>query len=86
MSETVRWNVKVSADADRAVRGYLAQKGMKKGDLSKFVEEAVQWRVFWMTVDKARESTADLDPAELEGLIDEALQEARADGLRLRRG
>lgn len=78
MSETVRWNVKVSADADRAVRGYLAQKGMKKGDLSRFVEEAVQWRVFRMTVDRARASTADLEPDELERLITEAVDKARA--------
>lgn len=82
MSEAVRWNIKVSADADRAVRGFLAQRGMKKGDLSRFVEEAVQWRVFRMTVDRAREATAELDPAELESLITEAVAQARADKMR----
>lgn len=86
MSEAVRWNIKVSADADRAVRGFLAQRGMKKGDLSRFVEEAVQWRVFRMTVDRAREATAELDPAELESLITEAVAQARADKMRRHQG
>lgn len=79
MTEAVRWNIQVSADTDRAVRSYLAQTGMKKDGLSKFVEEAVQWRVFRITVDRAREAAADLDPAELENLITKAVDAARAD-------
>lgn len=79
MNEAVRWNIKVSADADRSVRGCLAQRGMKKGDLSRFVEEAVQWRVFRMTVDQAREATSDLDRGELERVISEAVEAARAE-------
>jgi hypothetical protein len=31
-----RWTVSVSKDTDIAVRTFLAQRGMKKGDLSKF--------------------------------------------------
>lgn len=79
MAEAVRWNIKLSADTDRAVRGYLAQTGMEKGDLSTFVEDAVQWRVFRITVDRAREATADLGPIQLENLITEAVDAARAD-------
>jgi hypothetical protein len=41
-----RW---VAADSEKSAA--LAQKGMKKGDLSKFIEEAVRWRVFDQTVD-----------------------------------
>lgn len=77
MAEAVRWNIKVSADADRAVRSYLAQTGMKKGDLSRFVEDAVQWRVFRIAVDSARDATADLNQNELEELITEAVDAAR---------
>jgi hypothetical protein len=44
MEDTVRWTVKVSRETDTALRSYLAQRGMKKGDISKFVEEAVRWR------------------------------------------
>jgi hypothetical protein len=46
---------------------------MKKGDLSKFIEDAVKWRVFEQTVAEARSRFADLEPDALEALIDEAL-------------
>lgn len=40
---TVRWNVAVSTDTDQALRMFLAsQGGGRKGDLSRFIEEAVQ--------------------------------------------
>lgn len=79
MSEVIRWNIEVSADADRAVRSYLAQTGMNKGDVSKFVEDAVRWRMFRITVDEARQATAALDPAELDDLINEAVDAARGE-------
>ena len=46
MEEIVRWSVKVSKDTDVSLRSFLAQRGMKKGDLSKFIERAVQKEVF----------------------------------------
>lgn len=42
---TVRWSLKVSPDTDAAVRNYLGQIGGRKGDLSIFVERAVQERL-----------------------------------------
>lgn len=40
---TVRWNISVSADTDQALRVFLASRGGgKKGDLSRFIEEAVK--------------------------------------------
>jgi hypothetical protein len=78
MSEdTTRWTVSVSKDTDITVRSFLAQRGMKKGDLSKFIEEAVKWRIFDQTIAEARSKFADIAPAELEGLIDEAVAAAR---------
>jgi len=50
MEEAVRWNIKVSKETDLALRTFLGAQGMKKGDLSKFIEEAVRWRVFHRTV------------------------------------
>lgn len=78
-NNTVRWNLKVSQEADRAVRGLLAARGMKKGDLSKFVDEAVRWRVFRVTVEQVREKFADMPADELEALIEEAVGAARAE-------
>ena len=36
-TDMVRWTVSVSRETDIAVRGFLAQHGMKKGDLSRFM-------------------------------------------------
>jgi len=74
-----RWTVSVSKDTDIAVRSFLAQRGMKKGDLSKFIEEAVKWRVLDQTMTEARSRFADMPPAELESLIDEAVAAVRKD-------
>lgn len=75
--DTTRWTVSVSKETDIAVRSFLAQRGMKKGDLSKFIEEAVKWRVLDRTIAEARSKFADLSPGELESLIDEAVAAAR---------
>jgi hypothetical protein len=77
--DTTRWTVSVSKETDITVRSFLAQRGMKKGDLSKFIEEAVKWRVLDQTVTEARSKFADLSPAELESLIDEAVASVRKD-------
>ena len=75
---TIRWTVSVSKKTDIAVRSFLAQRGMKKGDLSKFIEEAVRWRIFHQTVSEARAAFADVSPNELQKLIDESVEDARA--------
>ena len=75
--DTTRWTVSVSKATDIAVRSFLAQRGLKKGDLSKFIEEAVRWRVLDQTMAEAREKFADLPPAELEALLAEAVAATR---------
>ncbi|MCH9828607.1 ribbon-helix-helix domain-containing protein [Algiphilus sp. W345] len=76
--DTTRWTLTVSKDTDIALRSYLAQRGMKKGDLSAFVEEAVRWRVFEQTVADARKGFSDLPADEAQRLIDEAVADTRA--------
>jgi len=73
---TTRWTVSVSKDTDVAVRTFLAQRGMKKGDLSKFIEEAVRWRVLDQTIAEARAKFADLSSEALDSLIEEAVTAA----------
>ena len=75
--DTTRWTVSVSKETDITVRSFLAQRGLKKGDLSKFIEEAVKWRVLDQTVAEARSKFADLPPEELDAVIEEAVAEAR---------
>jgi hypothetical protein len=75
----VRWSVKVSKSTDRSLRSHLAQRGLKKGDLSKFIEEAVRWRVFHQTVKDVKARNANVSPEEIEAAIDEALTAVRAE-------
>lgn len=74
---TTRWTVSVSRDTDIAMRSYLAQRGMKKGDLSKFIEDAVKWRVLDQTMAEARVGFADLSGEAVEALADEAVAAVR---------
>jgi len=61
----------VSKSTDRSLRSHLAQKGLKKGDLSKFIEEAVRWRVFHQTVEDVKARNANVSPEEIEAVIDD---------------
>jgi hypothetical protein len=82
MAETddvVRWTVKVSRDTDISLRSFLAQRGMKKGDLSKFIERAVQKEVFAQTVASVQARNADVPDEEVEGAIEDALRQVRAE-------
>jgi len=77
--EAVRWNIKVSKETDLTLRTFLGAKGMKKGDLSKFIEEAVRWRVFHRTIQDIKSRNADSDPGEIQRIVDEAVAEVRAE-------
>ena len=45
MENPVRWSLKVSKETDEALRAHLGRAGGRKGDLSRFVQEAVQARL-----------------------------------------
>ena len=77
--EAVRWNIKVSKKTDLTLRTFLGSQGMKKGDLSKFIEEAVRWRVFHRTIQDIKARNTDTDPEELQSLIDDAVREVRSE-------
>ena len=72
-----RWSLSVSPETDASLREYLGAQGMKKGDLSRFVEEAVRWRMFDATVQGIKQRNADQSDADLQALIDEALDAVR---------
>jgi len=86
MDQPVRWTVRVSKDTDVAVRTFLAQRGMKKGDLAKFIEEAVRWRVLDQTVAETKARNAKSSKDEINAAIDEALTVVRAERFAGRRG
>jgi hypothetical protein len=86
IKEAVRWNIKVSKETDLTLRTYLGARGMKKGDLSKFIEEAVRWRIFNRTVQEIKARNAGADPDELQAIVYAALREVRAQRSTKRKG
>ena len=75
---TARWNLAVSADTDQALRLFLASHGGgRKGDLSRFVEEAVRARILELTAEQVKSANAHLSEADLTALVDESVEWAR---------
>lgn len=85
MENSIRWSLVVSKETDVSLRMYLAQHGMRKGDLSKFVEESVRWRVLDMSVSEAKAKNQGVPAKELENAIDEAVQAVRAERFKTKR-
>ncbi|MDE0149665.1 MAG: methionine repressor-like protein [Rhodospirillaceae bacterium] len=73
-----RWNLSIPEETDRMVRTFLARTGGRKGDLSRFVDDAVRRRVLDLTVRQIKERNAPFDQTEILGLIDEEVSAARA--------
>lgn len=69
----VRWSIVVRDEVDKALRAYLGRRGTKKGDLSQFVEEAVQARLFELTVQDVKQRNREYPQDEILEAIDEAL-------------
>ena len=72
-----RWNLVISEDTDRVVRSHLAVGGLKKGDLSKFVDRAVRQAVFWETAAEIEDQNRDHDPAMIDAVVNDAVSWAR---------
>ena len=79
MAETVRWSLVISKETDISLRNYLAEHGMRRGDLSKFVEDAVRWRVLDRTVAETKAANAGVPPEEIESAIAEAVHAVRSE-------
>lgn len=75
-----RWNIKVSEGLDRELRVYLAERGLNRGSLSSFVEDAVREKLFRVTVEEVKERNAGYPPEEIEAAVAEAVGEVRRAG------
>lgn len=78
MEDAVRWNIKVSKETDLSLRTLLGSRGMKKGDLSKFIEQAVRAAIFHRSVQDIQSRNANTDPERFQELIDSTVREVRA--------
>jgi len=77
--DITRLTVTISKETDLALRAYLGAQGLRKGDLSKFIEEAVRWRMFDKTAQAVKARNAAIDPDELQAAIDEACAAVRGE-------
>ena len=75
-----RWNLSIPQKTDRVVRTFLARAGGKKGDLSRFVDDAVRRRVLDLTVRQVKDHYNGYDQREILDLIDDEVDAARAGG------
>ncbi len=76
--QTTRWNVAVSATTDQALRMFLASQGRgKKGDLSRFIEDAVQAHILELTAEQVKTANTNISEVELTSMVDETLDWAR---------
>lgn len=76
---SVRWNIAVSPDTDQSVRMYLAgQGGGRKGDLSRFIEEAVRAHILELSAEQAKAANADVNESDLSAIVAEAVEWARS--------
>src|SRR3990172_5285164 len=76
--EAVRWNLSVSSDTDSALRKWLAGKGAKRGDLSRFVEDAVNRQVLREMINDIHARNAHLRAAHVEQVIENEMRDVRA--------
>ena len=73
-----RWSLSIPEETNLAVRTFLARNGGKKGDLSRFVDEAVRRRVLDLTVCQIKDRNARYDQQDILDLIDDEVDAARA--------
>ena len=64
-----------STDTDKSLRMFLAsQGGGRKGDLSRFVEEAVRAHILELSAEQAKIANANVSEEDVTSMVDEALQ------------
>lgn len=74
-----RWNVAVSTETDQALRIFLAtQGGGRKGDLSRFIEEAVRAQILELSAGQAKAANAGIAEAEIDAMVNEAIDWAKS--------
>ena len=69
-----KWNVTIEEENDRLVRVLLARTGMKKGDLSTFVNEAIRDRAFAQMAAQLRKERPDATDEELKEALSSAVR------------
>lgn len=75
---SVRWNIAVSPNTDQSVRMFIAaQGGGRKGDLSRFIEEAVRAHILELSAEQAKAANIQVNEANLMAIVAESVRWAR---------
>lgn len=69
----VRWSLTIPESTDTALRTYLAGNGMKKGDISQFVDRAVQRQLSELVIENTKNRNQQYNQNDILSAIDEAL-------------
>jgi hypothetical protein len=78
MSATTRWNIAVSPETDQSLRLFLATQGRaRKGEMSRFIEEAVREKIFERSAAQAKVATGAVGEEQLSEIVAEAVQWAK---------
>ena len=72
----IHWSVTVSEETNEALRQFLSKHG--DSDISKFIEKAVQEKIFRSTIQEVHDHNTAFHPEEIELAIDEAISAVRA--------
>jgi Ribbon-helix-helix domain len=73
--------IEVPDQTVRDVQALLAKRG-ESSDVSQYIDQTLQRALLFETVREVKRQNADVDPDELDRLIDEAVEAVRADGRR----
>jgi hypothetical protein len=76
MASNIRLSVVIPEETDRALRTYLSKKRGKKRDISRFVDEAVQARLFELVVQDVKKRNRTYSQKQIFEAIEEAIRAA----------
>jgi hypothetical protein len=79
MGELSRLTVTISRATEEAMRSFLAARGGKRGDLSKFIERAVNNELLRATVREIQDQNSQLSADAVQAMIDVACAEVRSE-------
>jgi hypothetical protein len=79
VGELSRLTVTISRETEGALRALLAERGERRGDLSKFVERALNNELLRTTIRQIQDQNARLPGDSVQAMIDAACADVRAE-------
>jgi hypothetical protein len=77
VDELSRLTVTISRETEGAIRTLLAERGGKRGDLSRFIERALNNELLRVTIREIQDQNAELPGESVQAMIDAACADVR---------